>query len=298
MLSVTTILVSVTLCIGQVEAKPGMPAPVQQALEKHLMGGLVFEGTFGDKKFTGEESWRWANDKSTAIIEGFIEMDGVKLPYTSVAGWEASTKALLITGFFAGGDTATTRWTEFSTDVWKGRIVGTLEGKAYESAAKMEFKDDSVRYEDTTAGKPWISVGTRKPAPKAPSHYEHLKNLEAFIGAWEAKEADGSTTTWTFKWAYDKNIVENQVTSTAANGDVTFSNRGMMGWDEGSRRMTNWCFDKDGRPVTFLWAQVDEKTWDTWWPGTSLSWKIKWTDNDTWEMVSDGGGSVFKRTAQ
>ena len=71
-----------------------------------------------------------------------------------------------------------------------------------------------------------------------------------------------------------------------------------MGWDEGSRRVTNWCFDKDGRPVNFLWSQLDDKTWETWWPGTSLVWKMKKSDADTWEMISEGGTSVFKRTAK
>ena len=204
MLSVTTFVVSVALCISQTDAKPNIPEPVQQVIEKSLIGEMSFEGTYGGKTFTGEESWRWANDKTTAIIEGFIEMDGVKLPYTSLAGWEASNKALLVTGFFAGGDISTTRWTEFSADLWKGRIVGTFQGRTYESAAKIEFKPDSVRYEDTTDGKPWISVAKRKPAPKPPSHYENLKGLEQFVGSWEAKDPDGNTTSWTFKWACDK----------------------------------------------------------------------------------------------
>ncbi len=298
MLSWTTLVVSVAVCMGQAEAKPGIPAEVQQAIEKHLIGESAFEGTFGGKKFTGEESWRWASDKSTAIIEGFIEMDGAKLPYTSLAGWETSKKALLVTGFFAGGDIGTTRWTEFSADSWQGRITGTFEGRTYESAAKIEFKPDSVRYEDTTDGKPWISAAKRKPAPKPPSHYEHLKGLEGFLGSWEAKHADGSTSTWTFKWAYDKNILENHLVTTAANGEIQVSNKGMLGWDEGNRRVTNWCFDKDGRPVSLLWAQNDDKTWDSWLPGSTLAGKWKSIDPDTWGVNWEGGQLDFKRTAK
>ena len=138
MLSLTAFIVASSLVIGQTETKVAMPTELQQQIEKQFIGSWIFEGTYDNQKVSGTESWKWVNGKSCLIIEGSLEMDGQRFQSTSLAGWESDKKSLVVTGF-GGGDSWTTRWTEFSPGGWKGQISGVYQGKAYESPAKIEF---------------------------------------------------------------------------------------------------------------------------------------------------------------
>jgi hypothetical protein len=46
-------------------------------------------------------------------------------------------------------------------DKWTGRGSSTYEGTQWDSPATLEFKENSLRYEDVTNGKPWVGVYTR-----------------------------------------------------------------------------------------------------------------------------------------
>lgn len=244
MFSATTLFVSVALCLGQTDTNNVMPDTVRQVLEQQFLGDLTIEGTFGGKPFAGEETWRWASDRSTAIIEGVIVMDGAQLPYTSVAGWEASGQVLVVTGFFSGGDVATTRWSSFSADGWKGRIVGTFEGRPYESSAQIEFKPDSMRYEDTTDGKQWISVAKRKATPQVVPRDQHeipdavAKELDYFVGDWTIEGNIGGKSLqgqWCARWAPQKHCL---LTSSILDlGGEKVSTNGVSGWDAAAEQI-------------------------------------------------------------
>lgn len=107
----------------------------------------------------GNESWRWGAGKSALIIEGCFVEGGKRSPYTCVAGWEPGRASLVVTAYTSDGNMWVNRWAEFLPQGWQGTITGTNEGQAYESPCRIVFLEDSVRYEDTTTGKPWVSIG-------------------------------------------------------------------------------------------------------------------------------------------
>lgn len=194
MVSLTALVLASSMMIGQAASKTAMPPEVQQQIDTQLVGHWSFTGTFGDQKFHGTETWRWQNGKTSLIIEGILEIGGERLLSTSLAGWDVNKKALVVTGF-GGGDTWTTHWTEFSPEEWKGRISGVYEGKPYDSPAKIQFLKDSVRYEDTTNGKPWVSVGTRPGSAEQSKGEKAFKAFADFAvgGKWVPLNDDGKS---------------------------------------------------------------------------------------------------------
>jgi hypothetical protein len=90
-------------------------------------------------------------------------------------------------------------------------------------------------------------------------------------------------------------MLDNTVTKTMANGNVAFSNKGMLGWDAENRRITNWCFDKNGNPINFLWAWAPDGNWDNWLSGAKSTWIVVFDHESTWRMVGGGDEQVYKR---
>ena len=264
MVSLTALVMVSSMVVGQAEAKTAMPAELQQQIEKCLIGDWIYEGTFGDQKINGEEFWKWANDKSCVIIEGVVVMNGQKVPYTSLAGWEANKKALIVTGFFSGGDTGTTCWTEFSPGEWKGRISGTYQGQAYEAPAKIEFLKDSNRYEDTTAGKPWVTVGKRcasgeqEAGEKAFKAYADL----AVGGTWVAT-VDGKQ----FEDTYELILGGKLMLCTSKGGGEFPAAVTVAGIDPITKKFTFWGFDAQGGVSVGTSRLVSDGVWLGEWRG-------------------------------
>ena len=65
-------------------------------------------------------------------------------------------------GFNDLGETGTSEWDKISADKWTGNGSGIYRGEPWKSPAKLEFKKNWQRYEDSTDGKPWIATFTRK----------------------------------------------------------------------------------------------------------------------------------------
>ncbi len=105
------VVCSIVVC--QAENETRLPNSIRQQIEDHFLGDLIFEGTFGDQKISGSESWKWTEGKQCVIVEGTVVMNGERFLATSLGGWDAKNKAFVVTGF-AGGDSWTTRWTEFA----------------------------------------------------------------------------------------------------------------------------------------------------------------------------------------
>ena len=242
MMSLAAIVVASSLVVGQAETKAAMPTELQQQIEKQLVGNWAYEGTYDKQKFSGTELWKWVNGKSCLIIEGTLEMDGQRFQSTSVAGWDSAKKSLVVTGF-GGGDTWTTRWTEFSPEGWKGQISGVYEGKAYESPAKIEFLKDAVRYEDTTVGKPWVSVG-RRPGPTEQTGAEKVFKAFADIavgGTWVPTDDDGTN-----EEKYERILDGKFLLHTTKRVGEYPATASIVGIDPDTKQCTFWDFSARG----------------------------------------------------
>jgi hypothetical protein len=242
MVSLTALVVASSMMIGQAAPKTAMPTEVQQQIDSHLIGNWVVSGKFGDQEFSGTETWRWQNGKTSLLIEGTLEIGGERFQSTSLAGWDANKKALVVTGFVSG-DTWTTHWTEFSPEEWKGRISGVYEGTPYDSPAKIQFLKDSVRYEDTTSGKPWVSIGTR-PGPAEQNKAE--KVFKAFAdfavgGKWVPLDDDGKS-----EEKYELILNGKFLLHTSQREGQFPPNMSIVGIDPETKQCTFWDFNAAG----------------------------------------------------
>jgi hypothetical protein len=309
----TVLLVAVSLAAGQ-EAEP--------SAYEHLKDLECFIGTWEGEAVVPESSaasetvkkWagkpvrlrmtvKWAADKSAQIVQSTFEVPGeVRISQTLLRGWDHSEKKIRTYSFTShkgawsgtlgrSGDTWVMKYTGFNLD--GERCTGT---RSFEFESKDTYSSKDT--DQTVGGEPFPDVEYKfKRVGKVPpvSNYERLKGLESLVGEWEAKKTDGGTTHWTFNWTKDKNGLQNVITGTGPGGRVTFLNAGLMGWDPDNRRITNWCVNRKGKPITFLWAQLDSGNWETWLPGSTYKATVTPVDANTWRMVSGDTVEVFKR---
>lgn len=295
MLTIAGIAFAASMVVGQAVDVTKMPPDLAKQIDERMIGDWVLESTHGETPATGEESWNWGTDKSCVVLSGFWILDGKKTTYGGAMGWDGAAKSLVSHYFSTDGDVGTTHWTELGPNKWTGEWEGTYLGQKSKTPAKLEFTKDRKRYEDITNGKPYVAILKRKPKPPTPSNYEKLKDLNFFIGTWQAQQKDGGTLAWTFEWAVDKNMIKNQLTGKDRDGNMRFSNLGMIGWDAGARRITNWCFNERAQPVTFFWEKCPENKWNTWAADPTSSWEVAIVDENTWTLGTGPEPVVFKR---
>jgi hypothetical protein len=89
-------------------------------------------------------------------------LDGKKIKYVYLLGWNGEARKIEGHGFNADGKTHTSEWNKLSGNKWTGHGSGLYRGEPWKSAATLEFKENWQRYKDSTDGKPWIAVFTRK----------------------------------------------------------------------------------------------------------------------------------------
>ena len=159
------LLATVSIGAAESEKPTGMPAELSRRIDEGLLGEWKYEITWSDKTILGEETVRWARKKAGILIQGTMVTDGKKSDYVTLLGWNGAEKALVGRGFNSEGDEWMNCWSQLGKDKWTGQGSGTFAGKKWESAVSLEFKKDSLRYEDVTEGKPWIGVYTRVAKP-------------------------------------------------------------------------------------------------------------------------------------
>ncbi len=167
MLGCAGMLLLASVTVAQDTKPTQMPAELSKQIDECLIGEWTYEVSWGDKKFTGEETTRWIGRKIGILIQGHLMASGKRTNYVMLQGWDGSAKAIVGRGFTSDGEASTGCWTDFSKDRWTGHGEGIYQGKRWESPSKLEFLKDSLRYEDTTHGKPWIAIYKRKPASAA-----------------------------------------------------------------------------------------------------------------------------------
>lgn len=138
------------------------PAKLQKQIDESVIGEWTYEGSWGEKKFSGEDRSRWTARKTAVLSVGFEMANGKRVNYVNLMGWDGEAKKLVHRGFNSNGETWSGEWSVLTKTKWTGKGAGLYDGKKWESAATLEFKKDWQRYEDVTDGKPWIAVSSRK----------------------------------------------------------------------------------------------------------------------------------------
>ncbi len=148
------------LALAQEGAK--FPAKLQKQIEEMMIGEWTWEGSWGDKKLSGEDRVRWVARKTGLLSVGFEMSDGQRVEFVSLMGWDAEAKKLVYQTFDSDGGTWSGEWSELTADKWTGKGQGVYKGVRWNSATTLKFNKDGQRYEDVTDGKPWIAEYSRK----------------------------------------------------------------------------------------------------------------------------------------
>ncbi len=281
MLSSATCVIISSLLIGQAGGDRMMPASLQKQIDQRCIGTWAIRTTFGDERFGGGETWKWSGNKSTVVIEGYSLVKGKKSHYTCLAAWDPENKSLVIRGFAADGDSWVNRWTGFSPQGWTGRIEGTFEGQKYESAAKVDFQPDEIRYEDSTAGKPWISIAKRAGVT---DENDGEKSFQAYAalavgGTWIAN-VDGKQ----FEDTYEP-ILGGRFLRLTSKGVPGFpASVTIVGVDPATKICTFWGFNAKGGVSTGASTLVADGVWvgesNAVGPDSRSSWRSRLTKID------------------
>jgi hypothetical protein len=88
------------------------------------------------------------------LQEGYFDLkDGTKEHYVILSGWDGSSNSVPVRGFTTDGISWTGEWKTLKDGTWKGTASG--------GPAEFRVAKNTMRYEDSGDGTPWISEFTR-----------------------------------------------------------------------------------------------------------------------------------------
>lgn len=151
-----SLVISILLvCLSCVNGQD--PTPIPEDIKQHMasmVGAWSFQGSQGDREFSGVETIRLVNNKTALIQEGYFDLGaGKKEHYVILSGWDGTKKTVVVRGFTSIGVSWTGEWKQLVDGKWKGTASG--------GAATFEVKENWMRYEDAGEGTPWISIFKR-----------------------------------------------------------------------------------------------------------------------------------------
>lgn len=112
-----------------------------------------------------------------------------------------------------------------------------------------------------------------------------LQMLKVLIGTWEGVTPDGQIHRWSFTWNENKSFINNHISfrNPADDGELAMS--GMLGWDQESERLTNWCILPGGAKMTFVWSAAANGGWDVENPEDGRTWHFA-VENDEFHVTT------------
>jgi len=157
MYRVTFVITTSLLFVSCVAAQE--PRTIPSQVQKHMasmVGSWTFKGKVGGSKFSGEETIRLASNKTALIQEGYFDAKpgGKKEHYVILTGWDGAKKTVFVRGVTSQGVSWIGEWKKLKNGKWEGTASG--------AAAAFEVNKDTMRYEDKSTGKLWVSEFTRK----------------------------------------------------------------------------------------------------------------------------------------
>lgn len=100
-------------------------------------------------------------------------------------------------------------------------------------------------------------VSEEEDPPVAPSHYEHLKDLEWMVGSWIDREG-GEVMKTECQWTRNRNFLRRSF--TASIGDrIDISGMQFVGWDPARKQIRSWVFDSDGGFAEGVWSRSGDR---------------------------------------
>jgi len=164
MIRIVTLLAVFAVVLGTTKVNgQGMPKEVRNQIRDHLIGQWTSQGTWGNEKSQGEHKIRWSSKRSCVIEQMTVSDKDGEVKQTNLWGWDPATKSMMIYGFSSRGDHFVIQFNDLANDKWTGHGKGTFQGKEWKSPASIEWSKDSIKYEDTTDGKPFVLLSKRKP---------------------------------------------------------------------------------------------------------------------------------------
>ena len=91
----------------------------------------------------------------------------------------------------------------------------------------------------------------------APSHYEHLKQLEWMIGSWIDEGNQGSVET-ACEWTRNQSFITRSFTVSVMD-EIDMAGMQIIGWDPVAKQIRSWVFDSDGGFAEGRWTKKGDR---------------------------------------
>jgi len=297
-----------TIAVGQDSA-----AKPKALADEYIVGNWSVEGTVSGKATKGTMHVRPAAGGTCLLYNWSYESTpdktvrglavGAPDPKTTdfVEYCFESDGSHFISRFAAGAST--------DTGVGYGEQTGTYRGKPYRGKITVDRKgrDEFLFTVASEQGEDVKFIFRRVQDEQAVSPaYEHLKELEDYLGTWLAEETlnqelpgiakkgDKVTYRAAFRWIQNKAMMQMDFAISVADGK-NFSGRYLFGWDAGTKTIIESGFDSGGGRD---WATLKKEGSDKW------IWDAKWlgadgtqgSGIDTTTMLDDNNTHVHEYT--
>jgi uncharacterized protein (TIGR02246 family) len=101
------------------------------------------------------------------------------------------------------------------------------------------------------------SVRETAAAATAPSHYEHLRELEWLIGTWVDRDED-STIETVCEWTKNKNFITRSF-AVSIKDRIEIEGTQVVGWDPEAKTIRSWMFDSEGGFGQAVWSRKGKR---------------------------------------
>lgn len=285
--TVAAVVCSAGFCVGQEGTGSATALPVNQQQLKALayfLGNWELTGEINMAgqptiPFVNERTFQWDLGKNFIHTTTIQMMEGrAELRHRSVIGWEPKTQRITEWGFWnlnlpdkPAALTETVTWVK---DGEKWRIEKEGVNGLFTIIDQNTHKYECTFKGDDGSDNSWHYTATRKTATKQAVSpvYEHLKDLEDFIGNWIVentlsedvpelgKKGDKVIYRLVMSWAQNKSVMQMNFTTTGADGKTT-PERWMFGWDAVNKEIVYSGFGGLGGRV---WGTAKKESPDKW----------------------------------
>jgi uncharacterized protein (TIGR02246 family) len=132
----------------------------------------------------------------------------------------------------------------------KGVASVTYEDGSHEKTA---FESKYVKSDSDWLLKKQVSIDLVAP----PTHYEHIKDLDWFVGGWVSQDDDTVITKNLYEWDHNKNFLVHSFIMDVL-GQKELSGEEVIGWDPIEKKIRSWTFDSDGGFGHGVWSKEDD----------------------------------------
>ncbi len=238
--------------------------------------------------FVFEQQFRWDLGNNFIQCTSSETKDGkTELRHRAMIGWDAKTQQITCWGFWNPG-------AESKLSPWAETVTWTQDGKTWKiekegvNGLYTIVDKDTHQYECTFKGddgssNSWHFTAKRKKMDASVSPvYQHLKDLEDFIGTWVSEDAlpddlpgigkKGEIVTCraTNTWIQNKAMMQWDFAVTPTGGTTVLA-RYLFGWDPVENKISYTGFAGNGERT---WGTLKKEGNDTW------LWENKWCTAD------------------